>query len=389
MVEGGREQRTVVTTAGNGRSRRAALSQTDIPTFPLTETLRVPRALSDHLGKNPSPPLQVAAAMGMQPTTGKFRALTGASIAYGLTEGGSNAESIKLTDLGRRAVAPTVEGDDIVAMRQAILTPRVTREFLERYNGSKWPKDDIGQNVLQSMGVPPERTDEALNAILTDARALDLLLDINGDTYVTLTPPAAGAAHEPGALTAPSLATARDGGTTENGGPFAELAAPPPVIPPVVTQVQPPNNRVFITHGKNTAIVRQIKELLTFGGFHPVVAAENQTAAKPVPEKVMDDMRSCAAGIVHVGSEQKMIDADGNEQQMLNPNVLIEIGAAMALYGNKFILLVEKGTTLPSNLQGLYEVRYQGAGLDYEATMSLLKAFSDFRSEAVDSGEAA
>ena len=64
---------------------------------------------------------------------------------------------------------------------------------------------------------------------------------------------------------------------------------------------------------------------------------------------------------------------------MLNANVLIEIGAAMALFGRKFILLVEKGVTLPSNLQGLYEVRFEGSKLDYEATMKLLKAFNDFK----------
>jgi hypothetical protein len=34
---------------------------------------------------------------------------------------------------------------------------------------------------------------------------------------------------------------------------------------------------------------------------------------------------------------------------VLNPNVLIEIGAAMALYGRRFILLVKAGTRLPSN----------------------------------------
>jgi predicted nucleotide-binding protein len=94
----------------------------------------------------------------------------------------------------------------------------------------------------------------------------------------------------------------------------------------------------------------------------------------------MDDMRSCAAAIIHVGSESRYMDADGKEHKLPNQNVLIEIGAAMALYGRKFILLVEQGATLPSNLQGLYEVRYTGTKLDYEATMKLLKAFNDFRS---------
>jgi predicted nucleotide-binding protein len=139
-------------------------------------------------------------------------------------------------------------------------------------------------------------------------------------------------------------------------------------------------NRVFITHGKNQDIVVQLKELLTFGGFTPVVAIENETVSKPVPDKVMDEMRSCDAAVIHVGGELRFMDSTGQEHRTLNQNVLIEIGASMALYGRKFILLVEKGATLPSNLQGLYEVRYDGGKLDYESTMRLLKAFNDFRS---------
>lgn len=45
-------------------------------------------------------------------------------------------------------------------------------------------------------------------------------------------------------------------------------------------------------------------------------------------------------------------------------NVLIEIGAAIVLYKRNFILLVEHGVVLLSNLQGLYEVRYDGGKLD-------------------------
>jgi predicted nucleotide-binding protein len=63
--------------------------------------------------------------------------------------------------------------------------------------------------------------------------------------------------------------------------------------------------------------------------------------------------------------------------------VLIEIGAAMALYpGYKFILLVEEGLQLPSNLQGLYECRYTGGELSGGATMKLLKDFNEFKTAA-------
>jgi predicted nucleotide-binding protein len=136
--------------------------------------------------------------------------------------------------------------------------------------------------------------------------------------------------------------------------------------------------RVFITHGKNEKIVAQLKEIVTFGKFTPVVAEEHETISKPVPDKVMDDMRSCFAGIIHVAGEQVFMDPSGQTQHKINENVLIEIGAAMALYGRNFILLVEKGVQLPSNLQGLYECRYEGEKLDGEATMKLLKAFNEF-----------
>ena len=87
--------------------------------------------------------------------------------------------------------------------------------------------------------------------------------------------------------------------------------------------------------------------------------------SKPVPDKVMDDMRSCGAAIIHVDADQTITDKDGREHTLRNPNVLIEIGAAMRkIYGRRFILLVRDGVKLPSNLQGLYEVRYSNDSLD-------------------------
>lgn len=137
-------------------------------------------------------------------------------------------------------------------------------------------------------------------------------------------------------------------------------------------------NRVFITHGKNSKILSQVKEIVAFGKFEPIVAKDRETTSKPVPDKVMDDMRQCQAAVLHVGVERILLDSEGNEVPQINGNVLIEIGAAMALYGRNFILLVEEGVQLPSNLQGLYECRYSGDELSMTATMKLLKAFNDF-----------
>lgn len=369
--------------------RKPALAQSDVPSLTLNETLRVARAIADHLAKAPSAPLHVAAAMGVQPTTGPFRTITAASTAYGLTDGGAWAETISLTDLGKRIVAPTVEDDDTAAMREAVMRPRLIREFLTRYDGSKWPRDDIAANMLVEMGAPQEQAARALAIIKQNAQDHGLLTTISGVDYVSLT--RSGVSAAPGPTASPAQpATPPAGAAVPAPGPVPSqeardlpaFAAPPAAAgepqeaPPVVRNE---NRRVFITHGKDKAIVDQIKMVLSYGDFEPVVAEEIQSTAVPVPDKVLDGMRACSAAVVHVGAEHLLIDKDGHEVQKLNDNVLIEIGAAMALYRRRFILLVEDGVRLPSNLQGLYEVRYKGGGLDHGSTMALLKAFAGFK----------
>ena len=90
-------------------------------------------------------------------------------------------------------------------------------------------------------------------------------------------------------------------------------------------------------------------------------------------------MRSCGAAIIHVDADQVITDENKVQHIMLNPNVLIEIGAAQALYGRRFILLVRDGVKLPSNLQGLSEVRYTGEKMDSDVTLALLDSLQDIQ----------
>src|SRR5215217_8017167 len=66
----------------------------------------------------------------------------------------------------------------------------------------------------------------------------------------------------------------------------------PNQLPEVGAQV---NNRVFISHGKNRAIVDQLKQILSYGGFEP----------EPIPEKVMADMRACSFAVIPVSPEKE------------------------------------------------------------------------------------
>jgi predicted nucleotide-binding protein len=286
---------------------------------------------------------------------------------------------IGLTDLGRRIVAPLEDGDDVRARRQAALTPAVERKFLEKYDGSPLPAEHIAHNVLESMEVPKEAVKRVHGLVLDNARAVGFLKTIKDKTYIdlgsALTAPAA-------ASTAAAASTPAVLGSTAHEDDASELdaATPSAGVPSAVSVSDTmPTRKVFVSHGKNRRVVDQLKELLAFGDFEPVISVERESVSKPVPQKVLDDMRTASAGIIHVSPEERLMGQDGKERRVLNQNVLIEIGAAMALYGDRFILLVETGTTLPSNLQGLYEVRYDDEELGYDATMKVLKALNQFK----------
>lgn len=363
------------TSSEKGKTRRPTVSQSDVPSVSLESAFTVCQAIWDNYAGDPSKPLAVAKALEKSPASSAFRMTCGASIAYGLTEGGYNAEFISITELGRKILAPTEEGMRESALIEASMRPKVCGQFIKKYDGNRFPRTDIATNVLIDMGVPKGRESDTLSTIRKNAEYCGILTEIKGNTYLDSS--AAGAAMP----TDPEIDKPEepDGLSTENDVTDSKKTEILREINDNKTDDQEKNNKVFITHGKNSKILEQVKEIVKFGRFEPVVAIEHETASKPVPQKIMDDMRTCSAAVIHVSSEGNLLDPNGEQHAKINGNVLIEIGAAMALYKGRFILLVEDGVKLPSNLQGLYEVRYTGGILDGDATMKLLKAFNDFK----------
>ncbi len=355
------------------------LSQSDVPKHSFEKALEVAKAIQDNYAGHPTSPLQVAKAMDISPTSSNWQELPGSSVAYGLTTAGYNAQLIGLTDLGKRIVAPTEEGDEDKAIVEAIQKPRILREFFTKYNRAKFPKDNIAINVLIEMGVPHTKAQGVLDIVKKNGKYAGILQEVKGNLYVQIE------------NAKPSTGTTSNQNDDEDeeinngngqGEVPEELASKLGIKPKASTTKEEPKKEkqtVFISHGKNKKIVEQIKEILKFGQFETIISVEKESTAIPVPEKVFADMRLCDAAVIHVESEEELLDKDGNTHLKINENVLIEIGAAIALYDKRFVLLCEKSIKLPSNLQGLYRCNYEGQQLDYDATMKLLKAFNEFR----------
>ena len=351
------------------------VSQSDVPACSLNKALIVAQAINDNYAKHPTKPLLVAQALGLS-TSSYFRMLTGASIAYGLTVGGYNADKIELTELGKRIVSPTQDGDDIQAKREAVLKPRIINEFLTKYNNSPIPQENIAFNVLEDMGTTRDRVKETHTLILENSESVGFLKKIKDKTYVDL---------DTIQLSIPNLESKKENTDFHLPEDVQNTNAQIDDIQKIDSLKQENTDkdirlkRVFITHGKNQTFIDPIKKLLEFGELQSVVAIDKQSVSKPVPDKVMEEMRSCGAAIIHIDADEKFIDNEASEHKIINSNVLVEIGAAMALYGRRYILLVKEGVNLPSNLQGLYEVRYTGDQLDGEVTIKLLEAIRDIK----------
>ncbi len=366
---------------------RSRINQTDIPTYPLKEALRVAHALWDNFAGKPIAPVQVAIALELSPTAPTWRYLSGAAAAYGLTNGGYNSKEISLTDnIGKRIVAPTTEGDDKKALVQAALTPTLLSKFFNNYDNAKLPKDNIAQNILIEWGVPKDKALQVFDLIKENGEFTGIIMNTKTGPFIFID-------------SSKNLSNNNSQGSTnmvidEPDAVEDEINEIPPELLQklnIKKESQNPNvgeanlstspakSKVFITHGKNKTMVEHLKELLIYGQFEPIVSVERETTAIPVPDKVFSDMSKCQAGIIHIEGEETLFDKDGKLHSVINGNVLIEIGAAIALYGKKVILLCQKGIALPSNLQGLYRCEYEGGQLDYSATMKLLKTFNEFR----------
>jgi hypothetical protein len=105
--------------------------QTEIPFYSSKESLRIGEAIVDSFGGKPTSPIMLAQSLSMLPAGSNFRMLTGAAAAYGITTGAYNSESIGLTELGHRILKPTDDKMSHGVKIEALLRPRVIREFLQ------------------------------------------------------------------------------------------------------------------------------------------------------------------------------------------------------------------------------------------------------------------
>lgn len=352
--------------------RRGYVSQSDVPRHDLETAVRVARVLEDHYGGGPASPLDVGNSLESTPASSWFRTLTGAAIAYGLTDGGSNSAEIKLTPLGQRVVAPTSEGDDEAALREALLKPRVVNDFLTKYDRKKLPPENIAKNVLATLGVDKEATARTYDKILASARYAGALRVMKGgDEWVELrgarraAPSEAGEDEEPRdvdeAIQEEPVATKDESEATPGDG--QEPTKPKPI---------------FVGHGKNKGPLAKVEDILKSFNIPYKKAIAEANLGQPIPTKVKGVMRECGSAILIFTKDEKFLDADGNEVWRPSENVVYELGAASLAYDDRVVIFMEDGLTFPANFDSIGHITFQPDAIEAR-TMDLIKELIGFR----------
>ena len=351
-------------TVVGSQPKRSYLKQVEIPQRALREALAIPQALTDNFAGRPTPPHQVAMALNMSPTSSSWQSLAGAAIAYGLTEGGKKAKTLALTELGRKATSSSDEGDDLKARAEAALQPGVCKSFFENFNRAKLPPDHVALSVLsETLHVPADRASAVLEILKDNGTFVGFIHNTKTGPFVALDD------LQPMPVATPSKSLDEQVESSDE----AEAQGTSPVLP---SRGTPGGFRVFISHSKNMAVVGQVKEILALYDIDYEIAIEEETAAIPVPKKIIASMRRCQAAVMVVtADEQSKVDGD----PAINTNVLIEIGSAFVLYDEKVVLLWDRRLKVPSNIQGLYRCEFEGNELSFAVGTKLAKALKSFK----------
>ena len=178
---------------------------------------------------------------------------------------------------------PLKEGDDSIALKEAVMTPSILSEFYNQFDNNKLPKADIAYNILTSKGVPKDKVEATWDILKNNAKKAQILKIIGGNEYIFIN-------KSVEISTTPEIEVeVEDLGTTDTEETIpADVLKKMNIVAPNPTMVQAPIKKskpnIFISHGQNNAtIVGQLKELLVYGQMEPVVSIEREaTTAIPV-----------------------------------------------------------------------------------------------------------
>lgn len=162
-------------TAKSSTQRTKSIASDDLPRKTLEEAIRVAEVIKDDYAGKLANWEDIAASMGFSATNPNNKYFLWAATAYGIVEK-TEDDQYRVTETGRKILAPTYENEDREGKILAIGKPSILARFYADYSASKLPANEIFRNVLeQKYSIPNARVEETIQLILDNARFAGLL----------------------------------------------------------------------------------------------------------------------------------------------------------------------------------------------------------------------
>ncbi len=337
------------------------------PRHSLKEVLPIAEAIWTQNAGNPFDILDVAKAIGQSPTSGRYVQRLASSYRYGLTEGSPTTKVITLTPLGSSIVAPTADTDVNAQLRRALLNSPIFQRVYSWMDRKPIPREDVLRNTLVKppdlggFGIPKEDVEEFVRVFMQNvddygladetAQGLKYLrLDKLSPAIVSDEIPSSDDPQQQIQLQVESL------------GSQGRATFPPSLGP----QQQIPK-RIFVAHGKNKKPLEQLERILNKFKVPYKVAEEEPHRGRPIGDKVAQLMRECTSGIFIFTADEETQDAQGSKVFRPSDNVVYELGAASALYGEKIVILKEEDVSFASDFSDIGYISFERDKLDARA----------------------
>jgi len=348
------------------------MANRNYPRNSLEQSLVVAQKIIDEKAGEPMKRLLVADALGVSPSSTNFRYLLSSSRAYGLTEGTEKAVDISVTALGRE-IAHERGISRVNALRKAVMTPELFKDFFTRYNGNKLPSEDMLKKILVSdFQVPSGRSEEAAALIVQNGKFASIIRSISGNPHVLLdeTPVDTEASAETDSPEPSDVIGEDDAGVYDPQPPQAER-------PPQENKNNSSPKAIFIGHGGNTGPLEKLEKILAQFQIPYKVADAEPNLGRPIPSKVKEIMQGCGSAILIFTKDKKFLDEDGNEIWRPSENVVHELGAASYAYEDRVVIFKEQGIKLPANFSSVGYIEFEEDGIDAK-TADLLRELIGF-----------
>lgn len=150
------------------------------PPVALKEARLIAKTIAEKNAGRPMRRLDVFHELGKSPDSGASRNLVTSSSGFGLTNGGYQAETLSLTELGKRLA---VDGDETASI-DAVLNVEIFKAFFEAYKDRPIPAAVAGRSFLAERGIQTDRTQACLDRIFENGRAVGLIEQIAGTERV-------------------------------------------------------------------------------------------------------------------------------------------------------------------------------------------------------------